>query len=84
MRAETWAEQDLDEYLKRYAEGSDETERRSRTCAICGETFDCEDGKAIELCIGSPIRINGHRPDYICICGFCYDTADTIGEDEYE
>jgi hypothetical protein len=82
MQAETWAERDLNEYLKRYAEGSDETERRQITCDICGFEFDYEDGKAIDLCRLSPIKIRGKKPDSIYICRDCYNGAENIGEDE--
>ena len=83
--AETWAEQDLLEYDKRYSAGSEETERRLRECAICGSDFDLEDGKIISLCRESTIRIQGKRPKYIYICNCCYGSADEIeSEDEYE
>ena len=81
MTAETWAEQLLDEYLKRDAEGSEETARRLRTCAICGNDFDLDDGKEIETCVLSPLRIEGKRPNKIYICNFCMDSADEIEGD---
>lgn len=84
MIAETWAEQDLNEYLERYARGSDETTRRLRTCAICGEDFDLSDGKEIETCRLSPLRIEGKRPNKIYICDFCLGSADEIEGDDYE
>lgn len=79
---DTWAEQDLDNYLRRYAEGSDETERRLKMCDICGQEFDYEDGKVIDLCKASPIQIKGRRPESIYICRYCYNGAENIGEDE--
>lgn len=84
MRAvyDTWAERDLDEYLERYAKGSDETERRLRTCAFCGDNFDMDDGKLIETYGTSPIRIRGKRPDYLYICDSCLRSADEIREDD--
>ena len=85
MIAETWAEQDLNRYLEEYAKGSEETERRKRTCAFCGDTFDIEDGKAFYLYRASHIRVNGELPDTICICGSCYRNAEEIeSEDDYE
>lgn len=80
---ETWAEQDLLEYDKRYSAGSDETERRLRTCDICGRQFDFSEGKCIELYRSSPIRIKGQKPEYIVLCGCCYRGADDL-EDESE
>lgn len=85
MRAETWAEQDLNEYDKRYSAGSEETERRQRECAICGCSFDLEDGKVIDIYMASHIRIDGCRPEFIYICNCCYNNAEEIeSEDEYE
>ena len=71
----TWAERDLDNYLERYAKGSDETERRTVKCDFCGEDFDYADGKVIEPCVASNIRIRGHRPDQMYICNYCLNTA---------
>ena len=84
MRAvyDTWAERDLDEYLEAYAKGSDETERRMITCDICGDDFDFEDGKVIDVCRLSPIKIRGNRPESIYLCRHCYNNAEDIGEDE--
>lgn len=85
IRHETWAEQDLDRYLEAYAKGSDETERRKRTCAVCGEEFDRDDGKVIELCAASPVRIKGRRPEYLYFCNYCLHSAEDIeGEEDYE
>lgn len=82
---ETWAEADLNEYDKRYSAGSEETEKRLRTCAICGCDFDLSEGKIIDICRASKIRIDGERPEYIYICDCCYGGADEIeSEDEYE
>lgn len=74
----TWAEQDLNAYLKKYAEGSDETERRTCTCDFCGEDFDYLDGKVIETCRRSDLQIRGHRPEKIYICNYCYSSAYNI------
>ena len=83
--AETMNEQYLDAYLEEYAKGSDLTERRLRTCAICGDKFDLKNGKEISLYSGSPIRIEGKRPNSITICNYCYEMADEIeSEDDYE
>ena len=85
MMATTWAEQDLDEYDKRYSAGSEETERRQRECAICGRSFDLADGKVIDIYMASHIRIKGCRPDFIYMCNSCYNNADEIeSEEEYE
>ena len=79
----TWAERDLDNYLKKYAEGSDETSRRMITCDICGEDFDFLDGKVIDTCRCSSLRNrNGDRPTSIYLCRYCYNSAENIGEDE--
>ncbi len=67
----TWAERDLDNYLKRYAEGSDETERRTCTCDFCGKNFDYLDGKVIEVGRLSNIKIRGNRPEELYICRTC-------------
>lgn len=74
----TWAERDLDNYLRKYAQGSDETERRTCTCAFCGDSFDYLDGKEIETCSGSNLRVKGKRPEVIYICNYCYNTANNI------
>lgn len=78
MMAETWAEQDLDRYLDAYAKGSDETERRTVTCDFCGQKFDYEDGKVLETCAASNIRIRGNRPSQLYICNYCYELATNI------
>ena len=83
--ADTWAERDLDEYLRNYARGSDWTERRQRKCMLCGDTFDLADGVNLTIFRNSPIRVNGEIPEYICICNSCYGGAEKIeSEDEYE
>ena len=74
----TWAERDLDNYLRKYAEGSEETERRTYTCAFCGESFDYLDGKVIETCRHSSLKIQGKRPEEIYICNYCYNNAYNI------
>ena len=85
IRHETWAEQDLDRYLESYAKGSDETERRKRTCAVCGDDFDRAEGKELTLYMDSPIKIRGKRPNSICICNYCLQNAEDIeGEEDYE
>ena len=76
--AETMNEEYLDRYLKDYAKGSDITERRQRVCAICGDKFDMDDGVEMYLYRVSPIRINGKRPEKICICDECYIGAEKI------
>lgn len=75
MKAETWAEQDLDRYLEAYAKGSEETERRRCICDFCGEAFDYKDGKIIETCAASNIKIRGNRPTELHICNYCLSTA---------
>lgn len=83
--AESLNEQYLDAYLITYAKGSDLTERRLRRCAICGDKFDLADGVEIGLFMDSPIKIDGKRPNSICICNSCYRNADKIeSEDDYE
>lgn len=83
--AETMNEQYLDIYLADYARGSDLTEKRQRVCAICGDRFDLSDGVEITLYMDSPIRIKGKRPNSICICDSCYESAEKIeSEDDYE
>lgn len=85
VRHDTWAEQDLDRYLADYAKGSDETERRKRTCAICGDEFDRAEGKVIGLYMDSPIKIKGKRPNSIYICDCCLNSAEDIeGDEDYE
>lgn len=74
----TWAERDLDNYLKKYAQGSEETAKRMCTCDFCGDTFDYLDGKVIEVCRGSNLRIRGNRPEELHICNFCYKNAYNI------
>lgn len=75
MIAETWAEQDLNEYLERYSRGCDETEKRTCTCDFCGGNFDYLDGKIIEPCVKSRLRIQGKRPEVLYICNYCYESA---------
>lgn len=74
----TWAERDLDNYLRKYAEGSEETERRTCTCDFCGENFDYLDGKVIETCRKSDLKIRGNRPEQLFICNYCYNSAYNI------
>lgn len=76
--AETMNEEYLDRYLKDYAKGSEMTDRRIRRCAICGEKFDLDDGVEMFTYKGSPIRIEGKRPEKICICDECYIGAEKI------
>lgn len=71
----TWAERDLDDYLRKYAQGSEETTKRTCTCDFCGDKFDYLDGKIIETCRKSTLQIQGKRPDKIHICNYCYKTA---------
>ena len=76
--AETMNEEYLDRYLKDYAKGSEMTDRRIRRCAICGEKFDLDDGVEMFIYKGSPIRIEGKRPEKIYICDECYIGAEKI------
>lgn len=78
----TWAERDLDNYLKKYSEGSDETERRTVTCDFCGDKEDYLDCKRINVCARSDIKIRGNRPEELYICRFCYNNAEDIREEE--
>lgn len=81
----TWAEQELSRHLEEYAKGSDETERRTKKCAICGDEFDCDEGKCIELGVETTIRIKGKKPEHIYICNYCLHSAGDIEmEDSYE
>lgn len=78
-------EQYLDAYLDEYAKGSDLTEKRLRECAICGDSFDLDECVEISLYMDSPIKIKGKRPNSICLCKWCYESAEKIeSEDNYE
>lgn len=83
--AETWAEQELDGYLKRYAEGSDECERRQRICMLCGDKFDIDECVALPVYRRSKLKFEEKKPLYLCICKGCYGDAEKIeSEDDYE
>ena len=83
--AQTMNEQYLDIYLDEYAKGSDETEKRQRECAICGDKFDLEECFEIRLYMDSTIKIQGKRPNSICLCKWCYESVEKIeSEDDYE
>lgn len=82
---DTWAEYDLEQHLARLGRYDEETERRLKTCMLCGAEFDPENGKALSLYRSSPIRIKGRQPDQLFICNNCYEDAEEIeSEDDYE
>jgi len=78
----TWAEQDLNNYLRKYSEGSEWTERRKRTCQLCGDDFDLADGVDLPIYRCSKIRVEGRLPKHFYVCNRCYNNAENIDESE--
>ena len=72
----------LDLYLRKYSEGSDETERRTLQCDFCGDKVDFTECRRVDVCTASHIRIRGHRPDELYICNYCFGTAVRVEESE--
>lgn len=83
--ADTWAERDLDGYLRAYALGSDISERRTKKCLLCGRNFDMDEGVTLPIYRNSAIRVEGKLPKIFYVCSSCYGGAEKIeSEDEYE
>lgn len=76
--AQTWAEYDLDQHLRKYGADLEWQEARMQTCMLCGFEFAPEDGKALDLGNSSPIRIKGRIPSKFIVCDDCYYGAEEI------